>query len=100
MINVALETGENRRQTIKKALVGLGEYFVVKCRDAQSIFVHVNLIDHEIQLACTHVDAVRGLLDVIRERANTPIIIGDAGYRGTKAAFRNFGYEHLEREYA
>lgn len=100
MKNVVLEIGENRRQTVKKAVEALGDEFIIKCRESERIFIHVNLIDNDIQLACTHIDAVRGLLDVIRERSGTPVVIGDAGYRGTKTAFVNFGYEQLSREYA
>ncbi len=99
MINVVIEQGENRRQTVRQAIGQLGDEFIERCRNTNRIFIKVNLVDHERYFACTHIDAIRGLLDVIRERSNTPILIGDAGYRGTKAAFRNFGYDHLPNEY-
>jgi len=100
MINIAIEQGEDRRDTIRQAVEQLGDEFIERCRNANQIFIKVNLVDHERYFACTHIDAVRGLIDVIRERSNTSILIGDAGYRGTKAAFSNFGYDHLGGEYS
>ncbi|MFH1611366.1 MAG: DUF362 domain-containing protein [Patescibacteria group bacterium] len=99
MKNVILQTGEDRRATVRKAVEELGEDFITKCRASEYIFIKVNLIDHERQLACTHVDAVRGVLDVIRTYCKTPVKIGDASHSGTMAGFDNFGYERLLDEY-
>lgn len=98
--SVILETGEERRKVISKAIEGLGDNFHDRCRDADQIIIKVNLVHHENQLASTHVDAVRGVLDQIRFKSQTPVIIGDASYHGTKAAFKNFGYERLLEEYS
>ncbi len=99
MINVILETGENRRHTVARATEQAGGDFFDRCKLAETILIKPNLVHHENQLASTHVDAVRGVLDVIRPKTKAKIIIGDAGYHGTKAAMRNFGYEHLTEEY-
>lgn len=82
-----------------QAVEALGDDFCQRCRDAEKILIKVNLVDHEHQPSSTHVDAVRGVLDRIRYCSQTPVVIADAGYRGTKAAFRNFGYERLLDEY-
>ena len=84
---------------VRAALEELGDAFFSQTREAESILLKVNLVHHEKQLASTHVDAVRGVLDAIRAIARTTVYIGDAGYRGTKAAFRHFGYAHLSEEY-
>ncbi|HAL50470.1 MAG: hypothetical protein UU46_C0028G0005 [Candidatus Uhrbacteria bacterium GW2011_GWD1_41_16] len=99
MKNVILQTGENRRQTVRKAVEELGDEFITKCKEAKSIFIKVNLVDYQYELACTHVDAVRGLLDVIQTYCKTPVKVGDAAYRGTKAGFEHLGYERLLNEY-
>lgn len=99
MIDVKLNTGEDRRIAIRKSIEELGDDFIAKCREAEQIFIKVNLVDHQYQLACTHVDAVRGVLDVVRTYSKTPVIIGDAAYRGAKVAFEYFGYERLLDEY-
>ncbi len=84
---------------MRKAVEALGDDFFARARDASRTLVKVNLVDHERQLACTHVDAVRGLLDVLKIYTPGQILIGDAGYRGTIAAWQRFGYENLLREY-
>lgn len=99
MIDVILETGEDRRQVVRKAVDALGDIFIERCKSAETILIKPNLVHHELQLASTHVDAVRAVIDSIRVHSNSLIYIGDASYRGTKAAFRNFGYEQLEKEY-
>ncbi len=99
MIEVILETGEERRKVTRKAVNGLGEAFVDRIKEAKSILVKVNLIHHERQLASTHIDTVRGLLDAIQEYSSAVVYVADAGYTGTKAAFRHFGYERLLDEY-
>lgn len=99
MTNVKLETGDGRRSTIKRAVSALGDNFIQKCKDSGTIFIKVNLVHHERQLASTHVDAVRGTIDAIREHTGAKIFIGDASYSGTKAGFRNFGYDRLPEEH-
>ncbi|MDP2632043.1 MAG: DUF362 domain-containing protein [Candidatus Uhrbacteria bacterium] len=99
MIEVSLETGENRRQVVANAVRGLGDAFSDKCRQAETILIKVNLVHHENQLASTHIDAVRGVLDVIRNINKCKVIVADASYHGTKAAFRNFGYNRLLEEF-
>ncbi len=81
------------------ALKALGDPFFARVREAESILLKVNLVHHEKQLASTHIDAVRGALDAIREIGSTRVFVGDASYYGTKAAFRNLGYERLLDEY-
>lgn len=95
---VLLET-DNRRKGIRDAVHALGSGFVDKVKAARKILVKVNLVHHENQLASTHVDAVRGLLDELRLHTRADIVIGDTSYHGTKAAFRNFGYERIPEEY-
>lgn len=99
VIEVILETGSERRKVIRKAVEALGEELFSRCREAWTILIKVNLVDHQIQLASTHIDAVRGLIDVLQIYSPAKIYIGDAAYRGTDAAFRAFGYEHLLKEY-
>ncbi|MCH8049656.1 DUF362 domain-containing protein [Patescibacteria group bacterium] len=100
LTKVILETGDQRRQVVNKAVEALGDDFFNYCQEADTILIKVNLVHHEYQLASTHVDAVRGVLDVIRSCSQTKVLIGDASYHGTKAAFRNFGYERLHDGYS
>lgn len=100
MPKVFIETGEYRRKVVRNVVDQLGDEFIDRCKKATLILVKPNLVHHENQLASTHVDAVRGLLDAIRTHTGVPVVVGDASYHGTKAAFRNFGYERLPEEYS
>lgn len=99
MTKVEVVQSDDRRRGIRQAVEGLGASFVDKVKHARSILLKVNLVHHENQLASTHIDAVRGVLDVIRAYSRVNVYVGDASYYGTKAAFRNFGYEQLPMEY-
>jgi uncharacterized protein (DUF362 family) len=96
---ISIETGVHRRENVKAVIKDLGDIFISRVKEANTIFIKVNLVHHEHQLATTHVDAVRATLDKIREHTNTVVQVGDASYSGTAAAFRNFGYHRLLEEY-
>jgi uncharacterized protein (DUF362 family) len=53
------------------------------------------------QLAATHVDAIRGILDFLRPHYKGRIIIGEStiSKEGTFDGFKNYGYLPLEKEY-
>jgi uncharacterized protein (DUF362 family) len=100
MTPVSIVQGENRRRVVHDAIDKLGQAFIDKCKAANLILIKPDLVHHELQLASVHVDTIRGILDVIRIYSKTPVVIGDAAYFGTKASFRNFGYERLLEHYA
>lgn len=84
---------------MRKAIEALPERVWEKLKVARSVLIKPNLVHHQNQLASTHVDAVRAVIDAVRERSAARIVIGDSSYHGTKPAFRNFGYENLPNEY-
>lgn len=90
-----MHEGHDRRGNIRAVIGELGDEYLKRVKAAKTILIKVNLIDHRKQLAVTHVDAVRGVLDATLPHTNARIYIGDAGYTGTKSAFQHFGYEHL-----
>jgi uncharacterized protein (DUF362 family) len=98
MVHISIEQGKNRRNLARSVLKDLPD-FIDRIKKAKKIFIKPNLIHHERGLAVTHLDTVRGTLDSIREHTQAPIIIGDAGFTGTLAAIRHFGYDLLEEEY-
>ncbi|HBP00100.1 MAG: hypothetical protein UU48_C0015G0017 [Candidatus Uhrbacteria bacterium GW2011_GWF2_41_16] len=99
MSSVAFVHGEKRRQNMMRVFELILPSVREKLRSVSSVFIKPNLVHHLNQFASSHVDAVRGLLDVLRKETQVPVMIGDASYYGTKAAFRNFGYERLVEEY-
>lgn len=94
---VAVVHGRDRRENIRQAQILLGDAYVAQIRTAQRIFIHVNLVSDTNQLASTHAEAVRAVLDVISLHQGGEVLIGDASYRDTKRAFRRLGYESLRR---
>jgi uncharacterized protein (DUF362 family) len=97
--HVSITDGPHRRDNVKGALDALPETDWDGLDTAETILIKPNLVHHQNQLASTHIDAVRGVLDAVRERTDAKVVIADASYHGTKAAFRNFGYRHLDDEY-
>ncbi|HBK33906.1 TPA: hypothetical protein DEP34_04835 [Candidatus Uhrbacteria bacterium] len=99
MVFVALHKGIQRRTNIVQVLRLLPPESWQNLEQAKTVLIKINLVHHLFQLASTHVDAVRGVLDFFRPKTQAKIFIGDASYHGTKAAFRHFGYERLLEEY-
>ena len=100
MAHVACIAGEVRRIAVREAVRGLGSAFVDRLKLAKNVLIKPDIGHFELQLAATHVDAVRGVLDAVREVTDVPIVIADAGHSGTLPGFRHFGYEGLLHEYA
>ncbi len=94
---VVLVTGADRREMIREAITHLGEIFTEKVKSAKQIFVHPNLVTRFKKGATTDVEAVRGVVDHISLIRAGTILIGDAGFHGTKKAFKKFDYESLSR---
>ena len=54
-----------------------------------------------VQLAATHADAVRGILEFLRPHYKQEILIGEAApsQEGTMAGYEHYGYQDLVKEY-
>ncbi|TSC72862.1 MAG: hypothetical protein G01um101438_261 [Parcubacteria group bacterium Gr01-1014_38] len=94
---VAVVSGTDRRENIRQAQLLLGDPYVERIKTARQLFIHPNLVSDKNQLASTHVEAVRAVLDIISLHRGDEVLIGDASYHDTKKAFERFGYESLRR---
>lgn len=99
MAHVTLIAGELRRQAVADAVRGLGDALRDRIKLAKNILIKPDVGHYELQLAATHVDALRGTLDALREITDAPVVIADAGHYGTLPGFRHFGYDRLPFEY-
>ena len=95
---VALVKGQDRFTNIRKALdliegdIDLGS--------KRRILIKPNFVSVNSQLAATHVDAVRGVLEFLRKRTEAEIIIGESAACGTTLeGFTNYGYLELTDRY-
>jgi uncharacterized protein (DUF362 family) len=95
---VALIRGNDRYDNIARAL-GLIEGDI-DLSDKKRILIKPNFVSTRRQLAATHVEAVRAVLDWLRPRYDGPITIGEGAAGGdTFDGYRNFGYLDLAKEY-
>jgi Uncharacterized conserved protein len=98
--NVALIKGNDRAENIYKALK-LIENEVFSGIQGKQILIKPNFVQTSKQLAATHVDAVRGILEFLRPHYKKEILIGEAAAtkEGTMVGYKNYGYESLEKKY-
>lgn len=90
--------GGSRRGNITAALESVADQ--VRLDDVSRVLVKPNFVSVSRQLAATHVDAVRAVLDFICVRYNGPIVVAEgAALSSTWEGFRNYDYEPLVEEY-
>jgi uncharacterized protein (DUF362 family) len=94
---VALIKGDSRYGNITQALSLIeGE---IQLDEVKDILIKVNFVSTTRQLASTHVEGVRALLDFLHPRYDGPITIAEGSSSDTFAGYRNFGYLELADEY-
>ena len=94
---VALIKGDSRYGNITKALSLIKDE--IQLDEVKDILIKVNFVSPTRQLASTHVEGVRALLDFLRPRYDGPITIAEGSSSDTSAGYRNFGYLKLVDEY-
>lgn len=94
---VALIKGDSRYDNIVKALSLIEDD--VRLDGVKDILIKVNFVSTTCQLASTHVEGVRALLDFLCPRYDGPITIAEGSSSDTFAGYRNFGYLKLADEY-
>ncbi|MCL4458811.1 MAG: DUF362 domain-containing protein [Chloroflexi bacterium] len=94
---VALVKGDDRYRNALNALQLISDD--IDLSHKKSIFIKPNFLSTTVQLAATHVDAVRAVLDFVRARYAGPITIGEGTGAPAYEGFQNFGYLDLSRQY-
>lgn len=97
---VGLVKGSDRRENIYKSLKLIEDQVFSAIGDKQ-ILIKPNFVQTSNQLAATHADAIRGILDFLQPHYKKEIIIGEAAatQEGTFAGYKNYGYPDLAKEY-
>lgn len=70
---VALLKGDNRRKLVYETLLAIDEQIKPQLARKKSVVIKPNNVSTEIQLAATHADTLRGILDYIAPRFKGPI---------------------------
>ena len=98
---VALIKGNDCREIVYQALKKIEDEILTSIGDKKKILIKPNFVVTSRQLAATHVDAVRGILDFLKIHFKHQIIIGEStiSKQGTFDGFKNYGYLPLEKEY-
>jgi uncharacterized protein (DUF362 family) len=95
---VALAAGEDRRKTVYNALVAIDDQILPKLKTKQRVLIKPNDVNPSNQLACTHADALRGILDYLAPRFKGHVTIGETLGGGFKA-FQGLQYPDVIKEY-
>ena len=94
---VALMKGASRYHNIAQALEAIEEDIRLP---PQGLLIKPNFVSIRNQLASTHVEAVRALLDFLRPRYEGSIVIAEGASLGeTEEGYGRFGYIPLREEY-
>jgi len=97
---VCLVKGNDRRDIVYQALKKIEDEVMTSIGD-KKILIKPNFVITTRQLAATHVDAVRGILDFLKPHHKKQITIGEStiSRQGTFHGYENYGYLPLEKEY-
>jgi uncharacterized protein (DUF362 family) len=95
---VGLARGVDRRATVTAALEAIASE--MDLRKVRRVLVKPNFVLTDCQFSATHVDAIRAVLDFVRQRYDGPIVVAEgAALTPTWEGFRNYGYQSLTDEY-
>lgn len=95
---VALVRGDSRYDGVARALRTIEDS--IDLEDVRRLLIKPNFVSVERQLAATHVDAVRAVLDFVRARYDGAVTVAEgAAVSPTGEGFRRFGYESLVDRY-
>jgi uncharacterized protein (DUF362 family) len=96
---VALTQGPERRQNITAALVAIDDQIRPQLKRKKYVLIKPNFVSVERQLAATHADAIRGILDYLAPRFKGPVIIAEASRQSTFQGYETFLYNRLPGEF-
>ncbi len=97
---VALVKGSNRRENICRAMELIQEELTPKvcCQD---VIVKPNCLRAATPLSCTHVDALRGIMDSLSHWSPESVTVAEiCNDREHFESFRKLGYTSLSQEYS
>jgi uncharacterized protein (DUF362 family) len=96
---VSLIKGDDRRNNVYQALMAIDHQLAPQLKRKQYVVIKPNNVSTNVQLASTHNDALRGILDYVSERFHGPVVIAESSAGNTLEGFESFGYSKLVAEY-
>jgi len=96
---VFIAQGEDRRKNVYTALKAIDKDLQAKMKAKKYVVIKPNFVNTQNQLAASHVDGMRGILDYLSESFKGPVVIAEASAGDTKQGYENFKYGALTTEY-
>lgn len=96
---VSLIKGEERRKLIHDALEAIDDQIRPLLRRKKYVVIKPNNVSTVNQLASTHADTLRGILDYLARRTKGPVVIAESSAGETMEGFHNFKYPEVAREF-
>ena len=96
---VSLIHGEDRRKNAYEALMAIDDQIRPRLKTKKYVLIKPNNVSTTNQLAASHVDGLRGILDYLSTRFKGPVIIAESSAGDTMKGFENFQYTSLVSEY-
>jgi uncharacterized protein (DUF362 family) len=98
-VPVALIGGDDRRKNITSALEAIDDQIKPQLKRKKSVVIKPNLVSTNRQLAATHADALRGILDYLAPRFKGPVYIAESSAGYTIEGYENFKYADVVKEH-
>ena len=95
---VAIVKGEHRRQMAQDALAAIDHQIQPFLKQKKYVVIKVNNVSTTRQLASTHADTIRGILDYLQPRVKMPVVVAESSAGSTMEGFRNFEYTKIADE--
>jgi uncharacterized protein (DUF362 family) len=99
MVCVSIAREASRYETVSKALKLISDDIEKTINGKRKILIKPNFVSVYRQLAATHVDAVKAVLDFIQQFSPKEVIIAKGSAENTFVGFRNYGYINLKKDY-
>ncbi len=96
---VSLVQGDNRRKMIFESLLAIDDQIRPKLKQKKSVVIKPNNVSTNVQLASTHPDVFRGILDYLEPRFKGPVYIAESSAGVTMEGFENFKYPAVAAEH-
>jgi uncharacterized protein (DUF362 family) len=96
---VAIQQGEERRKTVYLAMKAIDKDLQAKMKGKKYVVIKPNFVNTVNQLAASHPDSMRGILDYLSESFKGPVVIAESSAGDTKQGYENFKYGALTSEY-
>ena len=96
---VSIAQGEDRRKNVYNALMAIDKDLQAKMKGKKYVVIKPNFVNTVNQLAGSHADAARGILDYLDARFNGPVVIAEASAGDTNQGYDNFKFRALVGEY-